>query len=180
MRNEIPQIETKRLILVPMHSGFANPAYLSWLNDPEVNKYLEVKKENTMNELIAYVEDMVKARIHFWGIVIRENNKHIGNIKIDPINTKHLYAEYGIMMGDKEEWGKGYAKEASKAIVDFCFESLKLRKVNLGVVKENEAAVNLYKKLGFIVEGEFKKHVLVENKPKDIIRMAIFNPESGD
>ena len=158
-----------------MDLSFASDAYVSWLNDPEVNEYLEVPKENSLEDLKQYLKSTIDAKILFWAIVKKEDGKHIGNIKIDPINKKHGYGEYGILMGDKSEWGKGFAKEASQTIINFCFNTLSLRKVNLGVVAGNDAAVNLYKKLDFITEGVYKHHVKVGNNYCDVIRMAIFN-----
>ncbi len=107
--------------------------------------------------------------------MIKESNKHIGNIKIDPINYKHGYGEYGIMMGDKTEWGKGYAKEASQTIIKFCFEILNLRKIKLGVVEANIAALELYKKLEFEIEGIYKNHCIYDGVLNNIVRMSIFN-----
>jgi len=106
--------------------------------------------------------------------VIKETDKHIGNIKIDPIDSKHGYGEYGIMMGDKGSWGQGFAKEASKKVLMYCFETLKLRKVNLGVLKDNFRAVKLYEALGFKKEGVFKEHKIHEGILYDEIRMALF------
>lgn len=168
-------LESERLYYYPMDLRFANEVYLSWLNDPEVNRYLEVPKENDSESLIAYVKSTMDAKTYFWAIVKKEDNKHIGNIKIDPINTKHGYGEYGILMGDKSEWGKGYAKEASQTIVDFCFSSLSLRKVNLGVIANNIAALKLYQSMGCVTEGVYKHHVKLGNDYCDVIRMAIFN-----
>mgnify|MGYP001809853298 CR=1 FL=1 len=108
---------------------------------------------------------------------MKESNKHIGNIKIDPIHNKYGIGEYGILIGDKSEWGKGYAKEASKCIIDYCFRVLRLRKINLGVVIENQSALMLYKSLGFEIEGHFKKHGIYQGKYCDILRMSLFNNE---
>lgn len=77
----------------------------------------------------------------------------------------------------KKNGGKGYAKEASITVIDFCFEHLKLRKVNLGVVEKNISAVNLYKNLGFIQEGLFYKHGYYDGDYQNLIRMAIFNKQ---
>ena len=57
--------------------------------------------------------------------------------------------------------GKGYAKEASIAVINFCFTKLSLRKINLGVIANNAMALSLYRSLGFIEEGRFKKHELI-------------------
>ena len=171
----LTRLESERLYYVPMDMKFANEVYLGWLNDPEVNRYLEVPKQNFLDDLKKYVQSTIDAGILFWAILKKEGDKHIGNIKIDPINTKHGYGEYGILMGDRNEWGKGYAKEASLAIIDFCFNTLALRKVNLGVIAKNEAAVKLYQNLNFVTEGVYKNHVVLENGYSDVIRMAIFN-----
>jgi hypothetical protein len=56
------------------------------------------------------------------------------------------------MMGRKSEWGKGYAKEATKKILSYCFDEVELRKITLGVVIDNKSAFNLYKKIGFEID----------------------------
>jgi [ribosomal protein S5]-alanine N-acetyltransferase len=175
----IPIIESERLLCIPMSLKFANEVYLSWLNDEEVNKYLEVPKENKLTDLTAYIKNAVENHMLFWAIIIKENNKHIGNIKIDPLNLKHGFGEYGILMGDKSEWGKGYAKESSTAVIEYCFQTLGLRKVNLGLLEKNEAAFKLYKSLNFVTEGVYKKHVRFENEYCDVIRMALFNKSNN-
>jgi [ribosomal protein S5]-alanine N-acetyltransferase len=171
----IAELHTERLTLVPMQLHFANERYLAWLNDAEVNKYLEIFTVQTLPNLISYVKHAVEAKFYFWAITLTDNGKHIGNIKIDPINKIHQYGEYGILLGDKSEWGKGYAKEASQVVIDYCFNALDLRKVNLGVVTQNTAAVELYKQLGFVVEGTYKHHGNYQGEYCDLLRMAVFN-----
>ena len=112
----------------------------------------------------------------FWAIHLKHNGEHIGNIKIDPINKRHSLGEYGILMGEQSEWGKGYAKEASKVMLSYCFDTINLSKITLGVVERNAAAVQLYESLGFEIEGVYKKHGLYGNEYLDVLRMALFNP----
>ncbi len=170
-----PQIVSERLLLKPISMEHCTETYVGWMNDPDVILYLESGGNYTIELLKEYIDTSMKKGVFFWGIHLKENEKHIGNIKIDPINYRHGFGEYGILMGDKEEWGKGYAKEASKLCIDFCFDVLKLRKVNLGVIAVNKGAVELYKKLGFVIEGLFKEHGFYDNKLEDLIRMTIFN-----
>jgi RimJ/RimL family protein N-acetyltransferase len=147
------------------------------MNDAEVNQFLESGGNYTIEQLEAYLQSVLeKENMFFWAIHIKENDEHIGNIKIDPISKKHGHGEYGILMGAKEYWGKGYAKEASLTIIDYCFNETGLRKMTLGVVEKNIAAVELYKKLGFEVEGVYKKHGIYNGEYCDIIRLALFNP----
>jgi len=168
-------LDTERLRLAPISFIHCNETYLKWMNDPETIRYLETGGSYTMEELRNYIENAVNNKIYFWGIHLKSNGKHIGNIKIDPINYKHGYGEYGILMGDRDEWGKGYAKEASSVVIEFCFNVLKLRKINLGVAADNKNAVSLYEKIGFIVEGILKEHGFYGGKLCNVLRMAIFN-----
>jgi [ribosomal protein S5]-alanine N-acetyltransferase len=171
-----PILETQRLILKPLSLVHHSQDYVDWLNDVDIYRYLETGGNYTLEMLKEYILDVEKKDIYFWGIHLKENNLHIGNIKIDPLNTRHGLVEYGILMGCKNEWGKGYAKEATLCIIDFAFSVLKVRKITLGVVEDNTSALNLYQKLGFKTEGVYKNHGFYQGKYCNIIRMALFNP----
>jgi ribosomal-protein-alanine N-acetyltransferase len=177
MNLSITKLESQRLLLIPINNSFCSVSYLSWLNDPDVCKYLESGGAYNIDTLNEYILNAVNNNVFLWAICLKNNNKHIGNIKIDPISFRHQRGEYGILIGDKTEWGKGYAKEASDLIIDFCFKKLNLRKITLGVVESNKAAVSLYKKMCFHIEGVYKDHGIYENKVENVLRMAIFNPE---
>jgi [ribosomal protein S5]-alanine N-acetyltransferase len=170
------KIETNRLLLKPLSLEHLTQDYVDWLNDIEVNQYLETGGNYTLDMLKDYLTDVVKKDIYFWAIHIKNSGLHIGNIKIDPVNLKHGTAEYGIMMGRKSEWKKGYAKEASLAIIDYCFEEIGIRKITLGVVASHINAAMLYYKIGFGLEGTLKKQGIYNNIYCDALRMAIFNP----
>jgi ribosomal-protein-alanine N-acetyltransferase len=172
-------LETERLILSSITLADCSENYLSWLNDKDVNMYLESGfYQHNMQGLVDFVNGyQSNKKAVFLVIRLKENNKHIGNIKIDKINYIHRNCEYGIMMGDKTEWGKGYAKEASIAIINYAFEELGLNKVNLGVIDSNDVAVKLYEKIGFVVEGVLKQNFYERTSStlKNEIRMAVFN-----
>lgn len=175
-----PTLSSERLVLRPLGRAHVSDRYVRWMNDREVNKYLESGGDYTIDMLKNYLDTVEEQQIYFWAIHLKEG-KHIGNIKIDPINVRHRFGEYGILMGDREEWGKGYAKEASELVVDFCFNGeLRLRKVILGVVRDNVAAVKLYEKLGFVVEGTLRSHVFHVGKWCDLLRMSLFAPKIQD
>jgi RimJ/RimL family protein N-acetyltransferase len=172
----IPQLESERLIYKPISQIHLSQDYVDWLNDEEVNRYLESGGNYTLVMLKDYITGMTSKDILFWGIHIKENGMHIGNIKIDPVNSKHGLGEYGILMGRKSEWNKGYAREASKCIIDYCFNTQKIRKITLGVVEDNTAAVVLYNSLGFETEGIYQRHGLYQGHYCNTLRMALFNP----
>jgi RimJ/RimL family protein N-acetyltransferase len=164
---------SERLALRRLSISHASTEYLSWLNDHKVNMFLETKGNYTMDMLKSYVNEQYKNEIYFWAIHLKSSNKHIGNIKIDPINLNTNSGEYGILMGDRLNWGKGYAKEASLRIIKYCFEELKLSKITLGVVEDNIAAVKLYEKIGFIIDEIKKDTGIYNNKQSNSLRMSL-------
>lgn len=170
-----PVLTSERLVYKPLSYGHLSENYVNWMNDPEVIKYLETGGNYNIEMLKEYLSEVEKKEILFWGIHLKDSGQHIGNIKIDPINQKHGIGEYGILMGNRLEWGKGYAKEASILIINFCFNVLKLRKITLGVVENNTSAVALYNKIGFLVEGRYINHVFYNGSYCNVLRMAFFN-----
>jgi RimJ/RimL family protein N-acetyltransferase len=78
-------------------------------------------------------------------------------------------------MGAKEQWGKGYAKEASEVVIEFCFKTLALQKINLGVIENNKNAVSLYKKLGFDTYQVIRKYGYYDENESNLIRMTLQN-----
>jgi RimJ/RimL family protein N-acetyltransferase len=117
-------LESQRLIYKPLSCKHLSIDYVNWMNDNNVIRYLETGGNYTLKMLSEYLKEVEKKNIYFWAIHLKESDKHIGNIKIDPINRRHGLGEYGIMMGDSKEWGKGYAFEASKRIIQYSFQSL--------------------------------------------------------
>lgn len=169
------ELETERLLLKRLTTDHLSDNYVSWLNDHEVNKYLETRGNYSIEKLKSFLIDQEKKDIFFWAIHLKDSHKHIGNIKIDPINLVDNSGEYGILMGSKENWGKGYAKEASQGIVEFCFKVISLKKINLGVIENNESAVSLYNKLGFEIYQVIQNYGCYNGKDSNLIRMTLLN-----
>ncbi len=171
----VPDLKSNRLRLEKVGLRHKSEAYLSWLNDQEVYKYLESGGNYSMNQLEDYLARAeANENLLFWAIIRKDSGEHIGNIKIDPVHKVHNRGEYGILIGDKSSWGKGFAKEASLAVLSFAFTQLQLRKVTLGVVEENVAAVRLYEKMGFVTEGRHIDHSMYDGKLCNTLRMAFF------
>lgn len=148
--NKIDFIESERLSLEPISLKFLTKKYLGWLNDQEVYNYLESGGDYTLTNLKKYILDHQRNKTLFWAILIKSCNTHIGNIKIDPVDKERKTAELGIMIGEKTEWGKGYAHEAISIVEEYCLKEVKLNTITLGLKISNKNALKLYQKLGYI------------------------------
>ena len=159
-----------------------NDTYVSWLNDPEINKYLEVRFDfHTVENVRAYVDGMLKSDSSYqFAIIAGDTNRHIGNIKLGPIHPQYLFADVGYLVGDKSYWGKGIATEAIKLVVDFAFNELNLRRVQAGVYEHNIASEKALINAGFTLEGRFIKQVAVRpsnSQWQDHLFYGILNEE---
>ena len=165
------RLESERLILEPLTLKHLSKKYVSWMNDVDVYRYLETGGDYSLADLELYLKDQEQKNIFFWAIHLKVTHKHIGNIKIDPIDKEKNSGEYGIMMGDKTEWGKGYAKEASLRVLEFCFEKIKLSQVTLGVIENNINAFKLYEKIGFEIDKVNKNSGIYMGEMCNSVRM---------
>ena len=151
------KIVGNRVYLRKLSLDDASEEYCRWLNDPEVNKYLETR-EATIEDLKAYIKMKRESKdTLFMGIFLKENDKHIGNLKLEPIDFEEKKATFSILLGDKNEWGKGIGSEATELIVRYAFNELGLNKVDLGVISENTKAIRSYEKVGFKIIGRVPK-----------------------
>jgi RimJ/RimL family protein N-acetyltransferase len=137
--------------------------YVDWLNDPEINKYLETKiVPQSIDDCEEYIDRMRKDpnQFHFGifheGVMGSYNSKiisHIGNCKLGPVNWVHRNADVSIFIGDHGVWGQGAGYQAIMLLLDFGFNILNLHRVNAHVYQGNERSERLFKKCGFREEG---------------------------
>ncbi len=151
----------------------ATPEYCSWLNDPEVYKYLEVRGV-TLEDVRAYIAKRnVDPNALLLGIFDKDNDRHMGNIKLEPIDWDKKTAVFGIVVGDKNYWRKGYGTEATRLIIDYAFQKLGLKEIILGFVSEHEAARKSYERAGFSYVRTDKKALCYDGISYDEIIMSI-------
>lgn len=158
------KIITPHAELRPLSDKDVSHKYVSWLNNRKINKYLEARfKHHTVAETKKFVQEMNdNPDIYLFGIFIGDN--HVGNIKLGPIDRNHLFANIGLLIGEKDYWGKGLASEVIQAAVNFAFEELGLQKIDAGCYESNIASKKAFINAGFEVEGFLKSHVMSEGK----------------
>ena len=58
-----------------------------------------------------------------------------------------------------DQWGRGYATDAVRALVSFAFRDLGLHRVSAAIGPENGASIGVVKRAGFTYEGRLRDHV---------------------
>ena len=145
--------------------------YTRWMNDEKITQFLESRgKSYSIEDLRNYVEKIKESKSDvLFGIFENGNNMHVGNIKVGKIDSFHMHAEIGIMIGDKDCWGKGYGTEAIGLVLKYAFNELCLNKLTAGMYSENVGAFKSFVNNGFRKVGVFRKHVLFKGRYIDMI-----------
>lgn len=157
---------SNRLILQNLDPRNFGDAYRAWMRDPMVCRYLESRFQEATDESIAgFIRQANDAAdTLLMGIFLRDSGKHIGNIKLGPINFRHRRAEIGLLLGDRSEWNKGYASEAIAAACELAFNRLDIEKIVAGCYEENKASLGAFAKAGFSREAYLPDYWECEGK----------------
>ena len=148
-------IRGERLYLREVGLTDVSESYRRWMNDPEVTQYTESRFfPHSIDSLREYVSRFAGDRRNlFLAIVLRAGDRHIGNIKLGPIDWIHRRGDIGILIGEKDCWGQGYATEAIRMLTDYAFHGLNLRRVTAGCYATNLASQKAFLKAGWHQEG---------------------------
>jgi len=171
--------EGPHVILRPLERTDLNERYLGWLNDPEVTRYTETGAfPSTAEDLENFYRSVTGSRNDvIFAVVDKESGRHIGNVKLGPIQWVYRCATFGILIGEKDFWGKGAGEEATRLMVEYGFQRLNLHRIDLGVFAEHEAAVRCYEKVGFKVEGRMREDLFQAGQYKDRLWMGLLRSE---
>jgi len=156
-------------------------SFYTWVNDPDVTRYLSLNFPMSMVDEESWFNAMTQRSQgeKTLAIEVRDGNgwKMIGNCGVFDIDVVSRLGEIGIMLGEKDEWDKGYGTEAMSLLVRHCFETLNFNRVYLRVYAENLRAKRAYEKAGFVEEGRLREAVYKNGKYDDVIIMSVLRAE---
>jgi RimJ/RimL family protein N-acetyltransferase len=89
------------------------------------------------------------------------------------LNRKHGLAEVGILIGEKEIYGRGVASQAIMRIAGIAREDLGLRRLTAGCYASNQGSSTCLRQGRFTVEGRRPNHFLLDGRPQDLILMGL-------
>ena len=174
---DTPILQGDRIYLRRLTEDDASEDYVRWMNDPEINQYLESRfYTHTIESTKEFIRSVTNDNNYQFGIFDKGTGKHIGNIKIGSINNYHKYADIGFLIGEKSYWGKGIATEAIKLATGFAFNTLKLHKLWGGLYSPNIGSLRAFQKNGYEQEGVKKSQYLLNGVYYDDIMFGKVNP----
>jgi len=130
--------------------------YHRWINDFEVTRYyLDTPRPQTLEERAAWYERMSAGDPYNIDFLLYElaTMRSIGRVGLEDMSYQHRRASFGIMIGEKDCWGKGYGTEATRLTLDYGFRQLGMPNIMLSVSGANRSGIRAYTRAGFHVIG---------------------------
>lgn len=124
---------------------------LSWRNRDEVRVWFKTASLISLDQHRAWYQSYRKKDDDFL-FVIEANHKLVGQASVYGIDWDSLRAEVGRFLVAPGEGGKGYISQACGQLVRFCAGTLGITYLFLEVFENNEKAIRVYKRNGFVEE----------------------------
>jgi RimJ/RimL family protein N-acetyltransferase len=168
----------KHLRLREVTTADVDGPYLEWMNDAQVLRYTESRfTSHSKEDLCDYVTRInTDPDFVFRAITLAETGRHIGNVKLGPIDWNHRFGDIGIIIGAKDCWGKNYAAASIRLVADYAFSVLRMHKLTAGCYAINEAAIKAFMKAGFLLEGRRKAQYFCDGRYVDHVYLGLINP----
>jgi ribosomal-protein-alanine N-acetyltransferase len=150
----------------------------TWLNDPEVRRFLSPIRPLDQIAEKAFLEELhKKSETIILAIVLKDGDRHIGNTGLHHIDEVNRAAEFGIAIGEKDCWQRGYGTEVTRLVLDYGFNTLNLHRIYLRVHGNNPRGLATYQKAGFRQEGLMRQALFRDGEYHDVIFMGLLREE---
>lgn len=179
MFSNIPTLSTDRLILRKMQVNDSADMH-EYAKLETVTRYLTWfchKNEEYTRDYLKFIANRYNTGDFYdWAVVCRENNKMIGTCGFTKFDFRSNKGEIGYVLNPLY-WGRGYAVEAAREVMDFGFKNLNLHRIEAKFILGNSASLTVMKKLGMTFEGYARDEQYIKGQYKTIGTCAILCDE---
>lgn len=176
----MPTLKGEKVILRAVEKADINHC-LKWFNNPEVIQYLtiylpmtELAEEKWLEKVSLSEKDVV---FIIEAIDSEGKAKPIGNCGLHGINSKDRNATFGIAIGEKDYWSKGYGTEATRLLMRYGFDELNLHRIGSAAYEFNERSIKMQQKIGFVIEGKHRQAIFRKGRYWDVINLGLLKED---
>ena len=149
--------------------------------DPELFKYMPFGP-GTLEGTKERIDRMIKKREQDprtdfdVAVTSKKTMELIGGCRLNKVSDIEGHVGYKLA---RRYWGKGYATEAVRALVDYGFRVLNLHRVYATVHPENAASIRVLEKVGMVLEGRLRENFVYDGEYRDSLIYSILEHEWG-
>ncbi|MDD2277673.1 MAG: GNAT family protein [Bacteroidales bacterium] len=156
----------------------------SWENNMEIWKVSNTITPFSKHILKKYLET---AHLDIWEtkqlrLIIEAKTQSslmlapVGLVDLFDFDPFHLRAGVGILIANKKNRQKGYAKEAISLLTQYAFKTLQLHQLYCNIAANNTISLQLFKNAGFEIIGVKKEWQKCGNIWIDEVMLQLLNP----
>jgi [ribosomal protein S5]-alanine N-acetyltransferase len=180
--NDIPQIETKRLILRKLTMDDIDDIY-EYACLPDMTTYLiwhPHKGKQESADFVKFTWGQLQEQISIiWGIELKEEKKIIGTIDLRKWNTVDRCGDTGYGIAPKY-WSRGITSEALDSVINFGFGFLLLNRIEAHCEEANKGSWKVMEKCGMKFEGVLREKVFIKDRFRTMKMYSILRNEWSD
>ena len=151
---------------------------VAWLNDPEVTYYLTERYERSPDASTWLSDGPANGFADGVRLAVEtKDGAHVGAVNLYRLQPEDRKGGLGIIIGEKEHWGRGYGSDAIVTLLGFAFREMNLNRVWLTVMDGHERAIACYRSCGFREEARRRREVYKHGRYWDFIVMGILRDE---
>jgi RimJ/RimL family protein N-acetyltransferase len=166
-------IRGKKVQLRPVEES-DYPLIHRWMNDPEVWRYMDYELPFSLGDV---KDDIERSRREGQPFTILVDGQPIGRIGLNRFRRRDRICSLYLFVGEQDFWGHGFARDAAMALLDYAFERMDLNQIELWTLIDNDRAIRMYKRCGFVEEARLRERSFREGRWVDHMTMSVNRDE---
>lgn len=173
-------LRTERLVLrefepedwAPTHAYHNDPRYLRYYEREAVT---ERETQGFVSVFLLWQEEAVRSRVQL-AVTLAGSGELIGNVGLRRHTPEEPVADHGYEL-DPAHWGRGYATEASRAMLEWGFGTWGLERVHAHCIAENAASAAVLRRVGMREEARLREHERFRGRCWDVLLFGMLRDE---
>ena len=145
-----------------------------WMNHPEVWRYMDYELPFSLADVR---EDLERSRREGQPFTIVVEDRPVGRIGLNQFRRRDRICSLYMFIGEPEFWGRGFARDAVMTLLAFAFDRLDLHQVELWTLADNDRAVSMYRRCGFMEEARLRQRSFKDGGWVDHMVMSVNREE---
>ena len=173
-------IETERLVLRRFEYADNDAMLKNWVADEKIQSLYSEPVYSTKAEvkglLDKYIGSYEREDYYRWAVIEKASGECIGQIAYFLVDSKNHFAEIEYCIGSDFQC-KGYATEATKAVIAYGFNEMNLHKVQICTKTINAPSKRVIEKCGFTYEGTLRDYFYMNGEYVGRLYFSILRSE---
>jgi RimJ/RimL family protein N-acetyltransferase len=168
-------IAGQKVVLRPVEEHDA-PLIHRWMNHPEIWHYMDYERPYS---LVDVKEDIARSRGDGFPFIIEVEGRPIGRVGLNQFRRRDRVCAFYMYIGEPVFWGRGHAWDAAKTLLAYAFDRWDLNLVELWTLGDNDRALHVYLRCGFVEEARLRQRSWKDGRWVDHVVMSVTREEFG-